>query len=158
MWENLKKIKTEIAIIKPEFKLSYLQTKMEKQYQKLKQEKENWINSDELISLKICYVLKNKSKAYLVLKQYTEINDKVQIEKWNGNYTGYLIDLFTGNTLCHFKQTIDYKKENFDFDLMPDKWKNYELSPILDYLDIDVIHNQQVLLSTLKKLYLKLNK
>ncbi len=160
IFEYFKKIKLEISIIKPEFKLAHLKHKIEiekKNYNKLKKEKEDWINSDTLVSLENCYILKNKDKFYIVLKHFSQINENAPIEKWDGNYTGYLKDLFSGNTICHFKQTINYKKENFDFILLPSKWTDYELNPILDYLEVNDINNNQILMSKLKELYLKLN-
>ena len=156
--EIFKNIRHELAIIKPEFRLAHLKRKIEvekRSYNKLKKEKEEWLNSDTLVSLDNCYVLKNKDNFYLVFKYFSEIKDKAPIEKWDGNYTGYLKDIFTGNTICHFKQTINYKKENFDFNILSKKYTNYELVPILDYLEVNDINNNQILMSKLKELYLK---
>lgn len=153
-----KQIRQELVIIKPEFKLAHLKNKIEiekRNYHKLKKDKEEWINSDTLVSLDNCYILKNKDNFYIVIKHFSELNEKAPIEKWDGNYTGYLKDIFTNNTICHFKQTINYKKESFDFNILSKKYSNYELVPILDYLDVNDINNNQILMSKLKELYIK---
>lgn len=158
--ENLMNIKIECSLIKPQFKLAHLQHKIEKEekkYLKLQQEVEKWQKQTTLLPLENVYLLKQKDKSYIVEKKLFQLKEEFPIEEIGGQYTGYFKDVFTGNTICHFRQNIDYQKDNFTLHLLPNSWKDYKILPILDYIDINQIHEGQILISNLKELYLKLN-
>ncbi len=156
--QELNKIKTDLSIIKPMFRLANLNTKIIKkkdELDSLKKEIETFKFEEELIDLKDIYVLKNKDKINFVFKKYVVLKDNVNVNDYQGIYKGYFIDIFNFETICHFKETVDYENDDFKIEIIDTK---HTINYINDYISLNETANGKILRSTLKKLYLKLNK
>lgn len=157
--DEFKKIRLELKVYKPEFKLAKLNSKIKEAEINLEnslKELNDFKNSDKLIDLNDLYVLTTKEKTLFVIKNYNAIKDGIIIDEYQGIYQGFFTDVFTNNVVCYFKQIVNYETETFKTSIISNNYKNANIIPILEYINLNDIVNGKISMNILKKTYSKI--